>query len=110
MKTGIAYYRLSKLDRPRTGRNGEVVNSIGLGLDAQRAAVHAFAALHGIELTEEFSEIETGKGHNALDRRPVLASALAAAKKLKAPVIVAKLDRLSRDVAFISSLMVQGVP
>lgn len=56
------------------------------------------------------TEIETGKGSNALSRRPKLALALQSAKKLKAPVIVSKLDRLSRDVAFISGLMAEKVP
>ena len=55
-------------------------------------------------------QVETGKGADALDRRPVLAAALAAAKRAKAPVIVAKLDRLSRDVHFISGLMAERVP
>jgi DNA invertase Pin-like site-specific DNA recombinase len=58
----------------------------------------------------EFVEVETGKGSNALDRRPRLSAALSAAKKAKVPVLVAKLDRLSRDVAFISGLMAQRVP
>jgi DNA invertase Pin-like site-specific DNA recombinase len=55
-------------------------------------------------------EVETGKGADALERRPVLREALAQAKKAKAAVVVAKLDRLSRDVAFISGLMAQRVP
>ena len=55
-------------------------------------------------------ETESGKGADALDRRPQLAAALDAARKAKCPVIVAKLDRLSRDVAFISGLMAQRVP
>jgi DNA invertase Pin-like site-specific DNA recombinase len=59
---------------------------------------------------EEFIDVETGKGTDALDRRPRLAQALAAARTAKCPVLVAKLDRLSRDVAFISGLMAQGVP
>jgi DNA invertase Pin-like site-specific DNA recombinase len=54
-------------------------------------------------------EVETGKGCDALDRRPQLAAALKRAKAEKCPVIVAKLDRLSRDVAFISGLMAQRV-
>jgi hypothetical protein len=54
-------------------------------------------------------EVETGKGADALDRRPHLATALAAGRKAKAPVVVAKLCRLSRDVAFISGLMAQRV-
>jgi DNA invertase Pin-like site-specific DNA recombinase len=49
--------------------------------------------------------VETGKGADALDRRPQLAAALAKARKAKAPVVVAKLCRLSREVAFISGLM-----
>jgi DNA invertase Pin-like site-specific DNA recombinase len=54
----------------------------------------------------EFVEIETGKSSDALDRRPQLKASLAAAKKLKCPVAVAKLDRLSGDVHFISGLAV----
>jgi DNA invertase Pin-like site-specific DNA recombinase len=54
--------------------------------------------------------VETGKGADALNRRPNLSAALARARKAKCPVIVAKLDRLSRDVAFISGLMAQKVP
>jgi DNA invertase Pin-like site-specific DNA recombinase len=57
-----------------------------------------------------FQEVETGKGADALNRRPQLAAALKAAKKLKSPIIVAKLDRLSRDVHFISGLMVHKTP
>jgi DNA invertase Pin-like site-specific DNA recombinase len=54
--------------------------------------------------------VETGKGADALDRRPPLKAALAAARKLKCHVAVAKLDRLSRDVHFISGLMAHKVP
>jgi DNA invertase Pin-like site-specific DNA recombinase len=57
-----------------------------------------------------FVEAETGKGADALDRRPQLAAALAAARAGKCPVLVSKLDRLSRDVAFIAGLMAQRVP
>jgi hypothetical protein len=57
-----------------------------------------------------FTEVETGKGSDALDRRPRLAAALAAAKRLRCPVLVAKLDRLSRDVHFVAGLMAQRVP
>ncbi len=53
----------------------------------------------------EFTEVETGKGANALDRRPQLQAALAFARKHKATLIIAKLDRLARNVAFISELM-----
>ena len=58
----------------------------------------------------EFVEAETGRGADALDRRPQLAAALAAGRSRRCPVIVAKLDRLSRDVAFIAGLMAQRVP
>ena len=54
--------------------------------------------------------METGKGADALDRRPQLSAALAAARKAKCHVAVAKLDRLSRDVHFISGLIVHRVP
>lgn len=96
----VAYYRVS------TDRQGKS----GLGVEAQRAAVEAFAASNGYSLVSEHVEVETGKGADALDRRPQLAAALAAARKLKCAVIVAKLDRLSRDVAFIAGLMAQRVP
>ena len=96
----IGYYRVS------TGRQGKS----GLGLEAQRAAVQRFAEAEGYTLAGEFTEVETGKGADALERRPQLAAALAAARKLKAPIIVAKLDRLSRDVHFVSGLMAHRVP
>jgi DNA invertase Pin-like site-specific DNA recombinase len=100
MPTAIAYYRVST---QRQGRSG-------LGIEAQRAAVARFAEAEGIELVGEHIEIETGKGADAIDRRPKLADALAEARKAKCPVLVAKLDRLSRDVAFISGLMSRRVP
>ena len=96
----IAYYRVST---QRQGRSG-------LGLEAQRAAVARFGEAEGLTILQEFTEVETGKGADALDRRPQLAAALAAARLAKCPVLVAKLDRLSRDVAFIAGLMVQRVP
>jgi DNA invertase Pin-like site-specific DNA recombinase len=100
--------------RVTTARQG----ASGLGLEAQRAAVKAFAAQHGHSIIEEYVEVETGKGHDALTRRPKLAAALAAAKRLNSrksgprdtPVIVAKLCRLGRDVHFISGLMAARVP
>ncbi len=79
-------------------------------MDAQRAAVRRFAEDEGLTISSECIEIETGKGADALERRPELAKALKAARKGKCAVVVAKLDRLSRDVAFISALMVQRVP
>ncbi len=84
----------------------------GLGLDGQRAAVERFATENGFTLVAEHVEVQSGKGADALDRRPQLALALQAARKLGkgTPIIVAKLDRLSRDVAFIAGLMAQKVP
>src|SRR6478672_4392900 len=96
----VAYYRVSTAAQGRSG----------LGLEAQRAAVAAFAKAEGFEVVAEFTEVETGKGADALDRRLQLKAALRAAKKAKCEVDVAKLDRLSRDVAFIAGLMVQRVP
>jgi DNA invertase Pin-like site-specific DNA recombinase len=61
-------------------------------------------------IASEYVEIETGKGADALERRPQLRAALTAARKAKAPMMVAKLDRLSRDVAFISGMMAERVP
>ena len=98
--TAIAYYRVSTV---RQGKSG-------LGIEAQKAAVQRFAEAEGIEIAGEHVEVETGKGADALDRRPELAAALAQARKAKCPVLVAKLDRLSRDVHFISGLMTHRVP
>jgi DNA invertase Pin-like site-specific DNA recombinase len=68
-----------------------------------------FAAAEDLEIVAEYLEVETGKGSDALDRRPELAAALADARRLKCPILVAKLDRLSRDVHFISGLMAHKV-
>jgi DNA invertase Pin-like site-specific DNA recombinase len=77
-----------------------------LGLEAQMAAITRFAETEGFEISAVFSEQESGGD----DHRPELDKALTAAKKLKAPVLVAKLDRLSRNVAFIAGLMQKRVP
>jgi DNA invertase Pin-like site-specific DNA recombinase len=100
MKQAIAYIRVSTA---RQGRSG-------LGLEAQRSAIAKFASSEGIELIAEFQEIETGKGSDALGKRPQLAAALSLAKRKDCAVLVAKLDRLSRDVAFISALMAKRTP
>jgi len=100
MSPAVAYYRVS---RPSQGRTG-------LGIEAQKEAVRRFAEAEGIEIIAERTEVETGKGADALDRRPELADALATARRLRCPVVVAKLDRLSRDVHFISGLMAHHVP
>jgi DNA invertase Pin-like site-specific DNA recombinase len=79
-------------------------------MEAQREAIRRFAEAEGLDIIGEHTEVETGKGADALDRRPELAGALAAARRGKCPVVVAKLDRLSRDVHFISGLMAHRVP
>ena len=102
MKTAIAYTRVSTASQGRSG----------LGLEAQQAALARFAEAEGYDLLQTFSEVETGKGADALDRRPQLSAALAAARRCGkgTPIIVAKLDRLSRDVAFVSGLMSHKTP
>ncbi|MGA7324161.1 MAG: recombinase family protein, partial [Rhodomicrobium sp.] len=75
-----------------------------------RRAIARFAEAERYDIVQTFEEHETGEGADALERRPQLAAAIAAARKIKARIIVAQLDRLSRDVAFISGLMVQRVP
>lgn len=82
----------------------------GLGIEAQREALSRFAEAEGYELVSVLVEVETGKGFDALDRRPQLAEALSQARRRRCPVAVAKLDRLSRDVHFISGLMAHRVP
>jgi DNA invertase Pin-like site-specific DNA recombinase len=96
----ITYIRVSTSAQGRSG----------LGIEAQRHALAQFAQGEGFGVAREFVEVETGKGADALDRRPQLKAALAAARKLKCHVAVAKLDRLSRDVHFISGLMAHKVP
>jgi DNA invertase Pin-like site-specific DNA recombinase len=94
----VAYCRVSSQEQGRSG----------LGLDAQRVAITAFAVANpDLEVAEWFNEVESGKRvSDTLAARPVLAAALSMAKQLKGPIIVSRLDRLSRDVHFISGLMV----
>jgi DNA invertase Pin-like site-specific DNA recombinase len=91
MNKAIAYYRVS------TDRQGKS----GLGLEAQNDTVQQFANFKQWELVGEFTEIESGKKNN----RPQLQEALKQCLKKKAILVIAKLDRLGRNVAFISSLM-----
>lgn len=100
MKRAVAYIRVSTAQQGKSG----------LGLEAQRVAIAKFAEAEGIELIAEFQEVETGKGADALNKRPQLAAALSEAKRNGCAVVVAKLDRLSRDVAFISALMAKRTP
>lgn len=101
MTRAIAYLRVSSREQGKSG----------LGLEAQRDAIERFCAADGeLTIAEWFTEIESGKRvSDTLARRPQLAAALNMAQQLRGPVIVAKLDRLSRDVHFVSGLMVHGV-
>jgi DNA invertase Pin-like site-specific DNA recombinase len=96
MQSAVGYIRVSTA---RQGRSG-------LGLEAQQAAIARFAEAEAFKLTETFTETDSG----ADDGRPQLHAAIERARRIKAPVIVAKLDRLSRDVHFISGLMKHRVP
>jgi DNA invertase Pin-like site-specific DNA recombinase len=91
----IAYFRVST---ERQGRSG-------LGLDAQREAVACYLRSIGGVLSAEFTEVETGKRND----RPELEMALASCRRRKARLVIAKLDRLSRNVAFIAAMMDSGV-
>jgi DNA invertase Pin-like site-specific DNA recombinase len=72
---------------------------------AQRMAVESYLNGGSWNLIDEFSEVETGKGADALDRRPELQKALALCRKRKATLVIAKLDRLSRNLHFVTGLM-----
>jgi DNA invertase Pin-like site-specific DNA recombinase len=87
----VAYYRVSTAEQGKSG----------LGLDAQRKAVVDYLDGGKWELIGEFTEVESGKR----DDRPELAKAVALCKRQKARLVVAKLDRLARDVHFITKLM-----
>jgi DNA invertase Pin-like site-specific DNA recombinase len=91
----VAYYRVS------TKRQGQS----GLGLDGQVKAVADYCRVAGLALGKTFTEIESGKRTD----RPQLAAALAHCKRTGARLIVAKLDRLARNVHFLSGLMNAGV-
>ena len=96
----VTYLRVSTQSQGRSG----------LGLEAQREALSRFMSAEGMELVSEYVEVETGKGHDALEQRPILKEALAMAQLHRCPVLVCKLDRLSRNTAFIATLMAQKVP
>jgi DNA invertase Pin-like site-specific DNA recombinase len=104
-KPCIEYVRVSTQKQGRSG----------LGLEAQREAINRFCTAERFNVVASFIEIESAKG-DTLTRRPKLQAALKAARKIKdddyrcAPIVVAKLDRLSRDVHFISGLMTERVP
>ena len=91
----VTYYRVS------TGEQGRS----GLGLEAQRRAVLDYLDGNGWEIVEEYTEIESGKRND----RPELLKALTQCRLRRATLVIAKLDRLARNVAFISNLMDSGV-
>lgn len=93
----VSYCRVSTSQQGRSG----------LGLEAQEAAVAAYLAPRGT-LVAEFVEVETGKGTNALARRPELRAALETCRKVGAVLVIAKLDRLARNVHFVSGLLESG--
>lgn len=95
----ITYYRVSTTQQGKSG----------LGLEAQRAAVKLYLKGGDGSVVSEFEEVETGKGSNALDKRPQLRAALAACKKYGATLLIAKLDRLARNVHFVSGLLETGI-
>jgi len=95
MRNLIAYYRVSS---KRQGRSG-------LGLEAQEAAVDDYARRHGTKVLCAFTEIESGKRAD----RPELAKAISRAKRANAILCIAKLDRLARNVHFVSGLMESNV-
>ncbi|MBZ9940152.1 recombinase family protein [Mesorhizobium sp. BR1-1-13] len=90
----VGYYRVSTKKQARSG----------LGLEAQQQMVRQFAGTNG-ELVGEFVEVESGRN----DRRIELAKAINAAKKAGASLLIARLDRFSRRVSFISAMMEKGV-
>lgn len=96
MAFAVAYYRVS------TAKQGQS----GLGLEAQRASVNAYAHAQGLTIVCEYEELETGTGKR---ERPRLEMAIADAKRQGAVLLIGKLDRLARSVAFISNLMESGV-
>ena len=95
MRAFVAYYRVS------TDKQGQS----GLGLDAQRAAVELHARSVGADVIAEFQDVESGRKAD----RTGLAEALATCRAKRATLLIAKLDRLARSVAFISNLMEGGV-
>ena len=95
----VTYYRVSTQAQGRSG----------LGLEAQRVAVEHYLRSREGKLIGEFTEIETGKGANALERRPELRAALDLARRQGAVLVLAKLDRLARNVHFVTGLIESGV-
>ena len=95
MKEAVGYLRVSTKEQGRSG----------LGLAAQRFAIEAFGSREGLCVRSWFQDCQTGAGKDALQLRRGLAAALKQARALRCPLIVSRLDRLSRNVHFIAGLM-----
>jgi len=95
MQAAIGYLRVST---PEQGRSG-------FSLDTQRRDIGAFGAREGFTITSWHQDVQTGRGADALQLRPGLAAALKEARLRRCPLILTRLDRLSRNVHFISGLM-----
>src|ERR1700730_659917 len=99
MPAAIGYLRVSTREQGRSG----------LGLAAQRFDIQAFGAREGFSVKSWYQDVQTGAGTDALVLRYGLAAALNEARAARCPLIVSKLDRLSRNVHFITGLMEHGV-
>jgi DNA invertase Pin-like site-specific DNA recombinase len=95
MANYVSYLRVS------TQRQGHS----GLGIEAQRAAVEQYLASNGGTLLTEFVEVESGSSK----ARPILVQSIAQCRRCSATLVIAKIDRLARSVAFVSSLMESGI-
>lgn len=98
VKNAVVYRRVSTSEQGKSG----------LGLEAQQHAIALFCAVEGFHIVGDYQDVASGR--LPVEDRLGLAAALAEARSLRCPIIVSKLDRLSRDVAFISGLMVREVP
>lgn len=98
MKEFIAYRRVTRAERGRRR----------LALEEQAAAILRFVQARGGVLVQDFVETEPGRGSDALERRPVLQDAVAAARQRAAVLVVAQLDRLARDVDVLATLITAG--
>lgn len=95
MQPAIGYLRVSTKEQGRSG----------LGLAAQRTEIEAFGLREGFSIKSWYRDIQTGAGADALLLRPGLATALKEARGARCPLVVSRLDRLSRNVLFIAGLM-----
>ena len=100
MNQVVGYIRVSTQEQGRSG----------LGLDAQESRIKHFCDTEGLTILEWFRDVQSGSGTEAENFRPGLSSALGLAKSKRCPVVIAKLDRLSRSVSYISTLMAEKVP